>query len=67
MMEWWREKKARRRLDVIRRRRQETANFREELDKVLDRINEVGYDNLTKEEKNVLRKASAFFSQERSK
>ena len=32
------------------------------VDEILDKINEVGYDALTKEEKKILKRASDFFS-----
>ena len=62
LVEWWRERKMRHRLTIIRRRREKSTNLREELDNVLDRINEVGYDNLTKQEKQILQRASMFLS-----
>lgn len=62
LVDWWREFKARRRIRALRRRRQESINFKEEVDRVLDRINEVGYENLTKEEKRILQKASLHLS-----
>ncbi|MDQ7052334.1 MAG: hypothetical protein Q9P14_05385 [candidate division KSB1 bacterium] len=38
--------------------------MREHVDAILDKINEVGYGNLTDEEKEVLRRASQFLSKE---
>ena len=39
----------------------------QEVDRVLDRINEVGYDNLSEDEKNLLYKASEERSKDRQK
>lgn len=63
-VEWFQERKTKRHIYNIERHRRDIANFREELDRILDRINEVGYENLTKDEKKVLRKASMFLSKE---
>jgi membrane associated rhomboid family serine protease len=40
------------------RKRQQGVNLMEEVDAILDKINQVGYDNLTKREKKILEKAS---------
>ena len=37
---------------------------RERVDQILDKINEVGYDNLSEDEKKVLKEASYLISQE---
>ncbi len=62
--------------DVIRRKRkewevqreirmkQQMLKFREEVDLILDKINEVGYENLTEKEKRTLKKASDLLSSE---
>ncbi len=47
------------------KREQDMQRFRERVDQVLDRINEVGYENLNEEEKRLLQQASRQFSQER--
>ena len=39
----------------------------QEVDRVLDRINEVGYDNLSEDEKNLLYRASKERSKDRQK
>ena len=41
--------------------------FRERVDEILDKINEVGYDKLSDEEKRILQDASQQFSQEPEK
>ncbi len=38
--------------------------FRKEVDQILDRINEVGYENITEDEKNRLKNASEYLSKE---
>jgi len=40
------------------RKNQEDIEIMEEVDKILDKINRVGYENLTKREKKILDKAS---------
>ena len=54
---------SRRRMELSRRRQRE-LHLRERVDAILDKINEVGYDNLSEDEKEVLRKASRMLSQE---
>ena len=36
-------------------------DMRERIDRILDKINEVGYENLTDEERDILKKASSYF------
>ena len=61
--EWWRKRRQGRiRNRLVTRRRQDT-DFMAEVDRVLDRINEVGYDGLTSREKEILNKASARLSE----
>jgi len=61
---WFRRRSERRRqMDVVRRRQHE-MHLREHVDAILDKINEVGYDNLTEEEKQILKRASQLFSQQ---
>lgn len=46
-------------------RRQERIKIKQkEIDAILDRINEIGYENISQEEKNYLRAASEFLSKE---
>ncbi|MGH7456315.1 MAG: rhomboid family intramembrane serine protease, partial [bacterium] len=45
------------------RRRQQEARIRGRVDLILDKINEVGYENLTEEEKQILKNASENLSQ----
>jgi len=44
--------------------RQQITKFRQEVDLILDKINEVGYENLTEKEKRTLKKASSILSNE---
>lgn len=60
----WRGKQKARRL---RRQWEDQRALMEAVDRVLDRINEVGYDQLTDEEKAVLERASQKLSTEKSK
>ena len=46
------------------KRQQDIREKRDEVDRILDRINEVGYDSLSEEEKKNLKKASEFLSKE---
>jgi membrane associated rhomboid family serine protease len=46
------------------RRQRDISNKREQVDKILDRINEVGYEGLTEKEKKLLREASEFLSKQ---
>ncbi len=61
---WIQRKRASREIVRQARRRQQEMRLRERVDAILDKINEVGYENLTEEEKEVLRKASQFLSKE---
>ncbi len=61
---WVRQKRASRQIVKQARRRQQEMRLREHVDAILDKINEVGYENLTEEEKEILRKASRFLSKE---
>jgi membrane associated rhomboid family serine protease len=51
----------------LARKRQEGLNLMEEVDAILDKINRVGYDNLTKREKKILEKASDKLSKHEQK
>ncbi|MCG8608454.1 rhomboid family intramembrane serine protease [bacterium] len=46
------------------KKEQSMRRFREKVDELLDKINEVGYDNLSEEEKKILQEASQHFSEE---
>lgn len=50
-------------MQVVRRRQHE-MHLREKVDAILDKINEVGFDNLTSEEKQILKRASQTLNQE---
>jgi membrane associated rhomboid family serine protease len=52
------------RTDKTRRRDDEIRVKREQVDRILDRINEVGYDGISQTEKETLKKASEFLSRE---
>lgn len=56
----------RRRLAKIRRQMDKEARILEQVDAVLDRINQVGMENLTKEEKRLLEEASHLLHKTRS-
>jgi membrane associated rhomboid family serine protease len=60
----WVRKRAemRRQMQIVHRRQQE-IQLRERVDAILDKINEVGYENLSDEEKQILKKASQYLSQ----
>ncbi|MCA9732247.1 MAG: rhomboid family intramembrane serine protease [Deferribacteres bacterium] len=46
------------------KRRQKEEEIRAEMDAILDKINEVGYENLTRNEQETLRKASQYLNEE---
>ena len=48
----------RQRMEKMAREREREAELMEEVDRILDKINQVGFDNLTKKEKKVLEEAS---------
>ena len=54
---------SKRNMEVIRHR-QHDMHLREKVDVILDKINEVGYDNLTEEEKQDLKRASQMLGKE---
>ena len=51
-----------RKINKIRKERQVLPQDWEEVDRILDRINEVGYDGLTRDEKRILENASELLS-----
>ena len=59
--------KHRRRMKVVNRQREREQELMERVDQILDKINQVGYDNLTKEEKGALEQASQVLSKQREK
>ncbi len=64
IIEAWGRFKADHRLKTIRKKQREYKNFKEQVNTILDKINEVGYENLTQEEKEILRKASSYLSKD---
>lgn len=62
--QWVRKRTEKRRHMQIVRRRQQELQLRERVDAILDKINEVGYENLSDEEKQILKKASQYLSQQ---
>ncbi len=60
---WLRNRRLRRKKKRARRKLERNADFMAEVDRVLDRINEVGYEGLTEKEKETLNKASAKLSE----
>ncbi len=61
---WFRRRADKRRQMEVVRRRQREINLRERVDAILDKINEVGYEKLSEEEKQILRRASQSLSRE---
>ena len=59
-----RELRYRHRMKVINKKREREREVLERVDQILDKINQVGYDNLTKEEKKTLEEASQLLSQQ---
>lgn len=53
-----------RRQNLERQKRDRINRKRKEIDEILDRINEVGYDNISPEEREFLKKASEYLSKE---
>ena len=48
----------RQRLEKMAKKREQEEHLMEEVDRILDKINQVGYDNLTRKEKKILEEAS---------
>jgi membrane associated rhomboid family serine protease len=59
--------KHKRRMKAIEKKREREQRLMERVDQVLDKINQVGYDNLTREEKKILEQASQHLSQQGKK
>jgi len=55
--------RARRRAEAQRKRELEEEELRRQVDAILDRINEVGYENLTEREKRILKEASRLLAE----
>jgi len=56
--DYLRKNKREKTLDKIEKAEKEIEDFRAEIDRILDKINKVGYDNLTEDEKELLYQAS---------
>jgi membrane associated rhomboid family serine protease len=61
--DYLREKKIKKRFRSLRTRQDEIKQLRLRIDIILDKINQVGYDNLTDEEKRILMEGSKLLSQ----
>ncbi len=59
-----RELRYRHRMKVINKKRERERKVLDRVDQILDKINRVGFDNLTKEEKKTLEQASQLLSQQ---
>jgi len=53
-----------RRMKAVNKKREKEQRLMERVDQILDRINQVGYDNLTREEKKTLEQASQLLSEQ---
>jgi len=62
-----RELRYRHRMKMINKKREKDRRLLERVDQILDKINQVGFDNLTKEEKKTLEEASQLLSQQSEK
>ncbi len=60
--DFFKRKRDERRMISIAHKRKELEQLRSKIDFILDKINEVGYENLTDEERQVLKEASDLFS-----
>lgn len=65
--QWVKRQRETRRMIQHLRKHQAIQRIRERVDQILDKINEVGYDNLNDEEKRILKEASHLLSQEKEK
>jgi len=63
LAERWRKRKNRKLRTKLTKKRENDMDFMAEVDRILDRINEVGYDGLSNREKEILSKASAKLSE----
>jgi membrane associated rhomboid family serine protease len=60
---WWRKRRQKKLRTKLHKKRENDLDFMAEVDRILDRINEVGYDGLTDREKETLSKASSKLSE----
>lgn len=60
---WFHQRQTKRKQMQVVRRRQQEVQLRERVDVILDKINEVGYENLSEAEKQILKQASQYLSQ----
>ncbi len=67
IIERWKRFRFNRRLRIIRYKQKKIKDSKEQIDMILDKINEVGYENLTEEEKKILYRASIYLSKEEGK
>ena len=67
IIERWKRFRFNRRLRIIRDKQKKIKDSKEQIDTILDKINEVGYENLTEEEKKILYRASIYLSKEEGK
>ena len=58
----WKDFRYQRRVQKVRKKHRATRKVMDDVDRVLDRINEVGYEGLTREEKRILEEASELLS-----
>ncbi len=63
--EWASKRKETREIIKLARKRNHEQQLRKDVDQILDKINDVGIENLTAEEKNILKEASKYLSQEK--
>jgi membrane associated rhomboid family serine protease len=63
----FRDLKHRHRMKVLNRRTEEKRKLMERVDQILDKINQVGYSNLTREERKTLEQASQLLSEQSEK
>lgn len=61
---WFKRERASREVVKEAKKRQQNLRLRESIDNILDKINEVGYENLTRDEKALLKHASQQLSEE---
>jgi len=53
-------------MNVVYRKERAKQDFNNEVDRILDKISEVGMENLTKEEKKLLQKASHLWGMDKN-
>ena len=67
VLHFFKDSKYKRKLKMIERKKGKTEDLMQRVDQIFDKINQVGYDNLSKEEKKLLEKASHILSQNSDK